>query len=161
MDKMSIGVYNMHNMKRTRESIIIIMLAIALLFAASATEAATRCAFQTNSATLAFGILDPGLATNVTITSIVTFKCTGAASIPYTITDDDGLHSNGINANRMLNQNIPNEYLPYSFSYLPSSGNASKNTVTTVTVSATVQGSNYQNAYFGPYTDTVTMTINP
>ena len=50
------------------------------------------------------------------------------------------------------------EYLPYSVTFSPTTGNRF---VTTITGSGTVLNSSYVNAYVGNYSDRVTLTITP
>ena len=117
------------------------------------------CKFMTASAILNFGNLDPAVGTDVTATTTLTFWCTKNAT--YTVTDDDGLHETVSNQNRMKHATFL-EYIPYSFSYTPTSGTgAGKGTSITLNISGTVRGSNYINASAGSYSDTVTMTISP
>jgi len=111
-------------------------------------------------ATLDFGTLDPSAGSDVTATTSLDFWCTKNAT--YTITDDDGLYETGPNQNRMRHASLTTEYIPYSFSYTPTSGTGQgKNSPITLTISGTVLGSDYIDASAGSYSDTVTLSITP
>ncbi len=143
---------------------IIISIILAVLGVACADDAEANCKFIAATATLAFGNLDPGIGTDVSITSGVIFRCLGPpASFPmvFTVTDDDGLHEIGPNANRMRNTLVTTEYLPYNLSISPTSGSVPRNTDTNITLTGTVKGIDYINARVGSYSDTVTLTIAP
>lgn len=79
----------------------------------------------------------------------------------FFISDDDGLHKTGPNANRMRHTTLVTEYIPYTFSLNPTSGTVPKNEVQTLTISGTVNGINYQDAVTGNYSDTVVITLEP
>lgn len=118
------------------------------------------CKFSAATSTLAFGALDPTLATDATATGSTTFWCTKGAS--YTVTDDDGLYETGANANRMRHETIGTEYIPYALTYTPTSGSGSGKTSTiTLNISGTIANANYVNASAGNYSDTVTLSITP
>lgn len=114
------------------------------------------------SATLAFGNLNPVNPVDVTVNATLSFVCRGSAPVAaFLMSDDDGLHETGPNANRMRHATNPVAFLPYSISLSPQSGNAAKNVNQTLTVSGTVLGSDYQTALLGSYADTVTILIQP
>lgn len=137
----------------------IVLLIVIMAVLCYVRDAAAGCRFTTATATLAFGNLDPGAPVDVNATTSVVYRCTAITA--FTITDDDGLYETGIDANRMNNTTAPAWYLPYSFTYTPSSGTAPKNTDQTLTINGTVKGIDYQNAYFGSYSDSVVLTITP
>lgn len=117
-----------------------------------------------NVAALNFGILDSGTPVDKTVTASITFACRGSAPLAtFFITDDDGMYETGANANRMLNTSVTtgNYYLPYSLTYNPQTGTVPKNVDQTLTITGTVLGTSYQNAYVGNYSDTVVLTISP
>jgi hypothetical protein len=125
----------------------------------------SNCKFNTKSASLPFGILDP-LASpsppNVTRQTTIQFVCNGKDDpATYIITDDDGLHESASNGNRMQHGTILSAYLPYTFSVAPATGNVPKGANTTLTISGTVLGNDYRMAYAGAYTDVVVLAINP
>ena len=140
----------------------IVAIVFALLVTAGSCYAAT-CSFNSPPATLAFGNLDPGVGTDVVVSTTVTFRCTGAGPNPvlFSLTDDDGLYETGLNANRMRNDTFLTEFLPYSLTFNPASGSVNKNVTLTVTVSGTARGINYRDASVGGYSDTITVTVAP
>ena len=119
------------------------------------------CKFRSSSF-IDFGNLDPSNPVNVTKSTTITFRCQGSTPLAaYVMSDDDGLHESGPNANRMQHTTVPTEYLPYSLSLSPNSGLAPKLVDQTLTVTGTVLGLDYQNAYLGSYSDTVVITLTP
>lgn len=151
--------------------ISILLLLSGSTLAASVNITATilsksNCKFNSKGATLAFGDLDPTAGSDITREATLTFDCNGSATIAtYTITDDDGLFDIGPNKNRMLHSSITETYLPYSFSLSPATGEIEKSkgdkTPPQLTVTGTISFNDYRMAVAGPYTDTVTVTINP
>ena len=121
-----------------------------------------QCRFLSNNFTLDFGNLDPTTGANVNAVATVDFRCQGSAPIAsYAISDDDGLHETGLNANRMQHSVNAAEYIPYSLSMNPLTGNAPKNVNQTLTVTGTINGPDYQFAILGAYVDTVVISILP
>ncbi len=135
---------------------------VSVLLALSGSSYAATCSFVSLPGTLNFGNLDPGLGNDVIRTTIITIRCTGAGANPvfFTITDDDGLYETGVNANRMRNTSVPTEFLPYSMTY-SGSGSVNKGTNLDITITTTVLGMIYQDAYVGSYSDMVTFTVSP
>ena len=127
------------------------------------------------SATLAFGTLDPAVATNTAaIPTSIQFTCTrsaGGGKIAYTITETrSGSYTVAPVGYKMQHQGVPTtEYIPYAITYtlagapivFPFSGNASNNVPETITITGTVLGVDYQNAYVGAFGDTIGLTITP
>lgn len=158
---------------RTLALVIILALAAALVSqtpAAAQTLAVSATILSKNtcqfnnpaSATLAFGNLNPLNPVNVTANTTFSIVCRGSAPIAtFLIQDDDGLHETGLNANRMRHVTNPAAYLPYSLTLSPLSANVPKNTNQTITVTGTVNGSDYQLAPIGSYADTVIVSIQP
>ena len=148
---------------------LIMVLGLVLLtgvaFAADTTVTVTAnvvgtCRFNSATSTLAFGALDPGSGGDVNASTSTTFWCTKNAA--YSITDDDGLYETGPNANRMRHETTLTEYIPYTFSYTPTSGTGSGvGSPTTLDISGTVTFANYQNVEAGNYEDTVVISITP
>ncbi len=124
-----------------------------------------NCRFDTSTSALNFGNLDPANPIDKGGSTTIVFRCNGNGNAPITfaITDDDGLNKAGPNAPRMRHATQLSEYLylPYTLSYSPSSGSVPKNTDQNLTVSGTVKGTDYENAYAGNYSDTVILSINP
>ena len=115
------------------------------------------CKFLTGG-TMAFGNLDPSLATNVNAAlTQPTFWCTKNAT--YTITDDDGLNENGT-THRLIGA-TNGEFIPYSFNYTGSGTGAGPANTLTMNISGQILGTDYSGASQDTYSDTVTLTINP
>jgi len=120
------------------------------------------CNFNTGTSSLIFGTLDPGNPSDKTVNTSATFRCTGSGNpASFAITHDSGLYETGPGAPRMRNTTVTTEYLPYTLTLNPSSGSVPKNTNQTLTISGTVQGTVFQNAYAGNYADTVVISIAP
>lgn len=143
---------------------LMFLLSTALTFAAdtgtvniNATVVGT-CKFTTSTANINVS-LDPSVGGTVNGNGSLVFWCTKDAS--YTVSDDDGQYESGTDANRVFNSTA-NEYIPYTFSYNPTSGTgAGPTSPITLNVSASFAQADYQNASAGSYTDTVTITVNP
>ncbi|MGD0276971.1 MAG: spore coat protein U domain-containing protein [Syntrophales bacterium] len=117
---------------------------------------ALSCTFGSHAQTVPFGTLDPSSSANATATVTVTIRCTGSNST-WTLTSNNGLHYSGT-TRRMQNTNVSTQYLPYSLTFSPTTGNKA---TTSTTGSGTILNSDYINAYVGSYSDTVTITISP
>jgi hypothetical protein len=153
--------------------LIILILNAALLQAVHATDMSTvtvsatvvsksNCKFRSATAALNFGSLDPSNPVNKSVNTSINFRCAGSAPIAtFFISDDDGLYETGPNANRMRHTTINTEYIPYTFTLNPISGTVPKNSDQTLTISGTVNGTDYQNAATGTHSDTVVITLAP
>ncbi|MEW6375531.1 MAG: spore coat protein U domain-containing protein [Thermodesulfobacteriota bacterium] len=118
------------------------------------------CRFNSATSTLAFGGLDPSSGLAVNASTSTTFWCTRNAT--YSVTDDDGLNETAPDANRMQHTSSPTEYIPYTFSYNPTTGNGQGRTSPiTLNISGTVAFADYQDAAAGDYSDTVVISITP
>jgi hypothetical protein len=122
----------------------------------------SQCKFDSKTATLNLGNLDPASPSDKSISTSMTFQCKGSAPIAtFSITDDDGLYELGPNAHRMRHTTVTSEYLPYSLTLSPGSGTVPRNTTQTLMITATVMGDDYQDALAGNYSDIVVLSINP
>lgn len=122
----------------------------------------SECKFNSKTASLNFGNLDPSNPVDQTVETSITFRCGGSAPMAtFSITDDDGLYETGPNLNRMRHSTITSEYLSYSLTLNPTSGTVPKNTNQTLTIRGQVKGVDYQDATAGGYSDTVVISINP
>jgi spore coat protein U-like protein len=121
-----------------------------------------QCKFSTATAALNFGNLDPANPVDKTVSTSVNFRCMGSSpTATFFINDDDGLYESDANTNRMRHTSVGTEYIPYSFTLDPTSGTIPKNTPQTLTISGTVNGTDYQDAATGTYADTVVITVEP
>lgn len=119
------------------------------------------CKFNAGAGALAFGAMDPALATDATaVPTNPTFWCTKNAAIGP-LTDDDGVNEIVANGNRMIGATYA-EFIPYSMTYTPSAAvGAGKTTPIILTLTGTVLNADYVNASVDTYSDTVTITVNP
>lgn len=158
------------NKKRT----VLASLFLVVLFAATgAAHAATLsvsavilsksiCRFQAKAVALDFGTLDAGNPVPVNTSVTIGFVCQGSVDpASYAISDDDGLFETGPDANRMQHAIDPTQFIPYGLTLSTTSGTAPKLVGQTLTLSATVDGADYQYVAAGTYTDSVTLSINP
>lgn len=122
----------------------------------------SNCKFDSKTATLGFGSLDPGNSVDATAGVQIGFVCRGSApQATFVIVGDDGLYETGPGNSRMRHATILTEFLPYSLVLNPSSGTVPKNAPQTLTISGTVRGIDYQGANAGNYSDMVVISINP
>ncbi len=151
---------------------ILLVAAIALVMsggAATALDTATvtvsaivpdTCRFNTTTATLAFGVLDPSTAPAVATSTNLSFWCTSGAS--YTITDDDGLYETAVDANRMQSTTLAVfEYIPYTITYNPTGTGLGPANPITLNITGNIAAGSYASNSGDVYEDTVTLTINP
>ena len=127
---------------------IIILMETAVCFAIS-------CSFTQTTSTLSFGNLNPSSSANATSTVTIGIRCSGGGN--WRLTSTNGLYYNG-STKRMRHQTVLTEYLPYTVTFSPTTGNRF---VTTITGSGTILNSSYVNAYVGNYSDSVILTISP
>jgi len=124
--------------------------------------AASNCRFRTASATLDFGLLDPGNPANAMVNATVGFRCNGGPrNVTFAISSNDGLHESSPGAPRMRHNVQLTEFLPYSLAWNPASGTVPRNQDQLLTVTGTVLGASYGSAAVGAYSDTVTLSILP
>ena len=122
-----------------------------------------NCRFNSSTANLSFGSLDPSNPVDKNATTTLTFRCqaNGNKLVTFSITDDDGLYETGPKAPRMRHATQTTEYLPYSLSLSPSAGSVPKVTDIPLAISGTVRGVDYENALPGDYSDRVIISIVP
>jgi hypothetical protein len=150
-------------------SFILLAIAGGNAFAASINFTASavvlsknQCRFLSNNITLDFGNLDPTSGAVINASTTVNFRCQGSTPIAsYAITDDDGMHETGLNANRMQHATNAAQYIPYTLNMSPTSGNVPKNVAQALTIDGTINGPDYATAEIGTYTDLVVISILP
>jgi spore coat protein U-like protein len=119
------------------------------------------CKFDTKTATLDFGALDPAVASDVNASSSVDFVCRGSAPVAaFLFTDDDGRNPSGPGARRMRHAVAP-EFLPYDLAVSPASGTVPKNVHRMLTISGTVRWADFRGSMAGAYADSVIVSILP
>ena len=126
------------------------LFSLVLMMLAASAQAA--CNFRTPlSNELPLGTISPIQAGNVVGSLTLRFQCTTGDSPAFSIA---GSNDTGPGLHRMRNLNQPTQYLPYR-------------TVTSLTnptrllITITVTQGDYQNAWVGPYEDTLYLTVTP
>jgi hypothetical protein len=110
---------------------------------------------------LDFPDIDPSQPGPYTATTTVRIKCGGSAPMAtYSASTSVGAHPDA-RVRRMQNTSAPSEFLPYTISLSPATDTIAKNTPQDIVVTGTVTQSQYQNAYLGSYSDTVTLSVAP
>ena len=125
--------------------------AAALLVLASAAHGQT-CTFNGSGGTITFASLDPSVANTQTGFIDLKIKCTAGGAPTWQFSGNNG------NAPLRLKHLSQNAFIPYSVapSLLGSTG-ANQNW----RVTATILGTDYQNALVGSYSDVLTCSITP
>ena len=119
------------------------------------------CRFDTKTATLAFGALDPAVVADGNATTSVGYVCRGSAPVAaFLFSDDGGQNPSGPGARRMRHATAP-EFLPYSLLLRPASGTIPKNAHGTLILSGTVLWADFRGSLAGAYTDSVVISILP
>lgn len=120
----------------------------------------SNCRFSAASSTLSLAI-DPASTAPASASAGVSFRCMGSAAVAsWSVANNSGLHGAGPSSLRMRHASTPTEFLPYALAY-PPSGTVPRNTTHTITVTATVAASAFQNALSGTYSDTVSLMLLP
>jgi spore coat protein U-like protein len=121
----------------------------------------SNCKFDTKTATLDFGALDPAVAADVNATTSVGYVCRGSAPVAaFLFTDDNGRNPSGSGARRMRHA-AALEFLPYDLAFSPASGTIPKNAPGILTLSGTVRWADIRESTAGVYTDSVVVSILP
>ncbi len=142
---------------RLKISLIIFCVIITVILTfAGVCFGAPSCVIASTSYTFPFGSLDPASTADATATMTIRIKCSGG-NPTWFLTVDNGLYYNGA-TKRMKNQSAPAEYLPYSLTLSPLSGNQPDKIITGT---GKILNGDYINAYIGTYADQVTITIAP
>jgi spore coat protein U-like protein len=142
----------------------IFTLTVFIILSTVSFSFAQTCRFRNPPPTaMNFGNLSPANTTDAIATSTARISCTGGPGSAYPLTplfsDDNG--QNGIGSqHRMQNTVNTTQYLPYAITYPVIAVNDS-NAPTSITITGTISAVDYQNAWVGGYSDTVTITINP
>jgi hypothetical protein len=122
----------------------------------------SNCRFSSGATTLAFGAIDPAGTTDISKTATMRFVCNGSSPMAtFAFTSNDGRYETGPGQNRMRNNAVHTEFLPYTISLSPQSGTIPRGVNQILTITGTVTSLNYQSAYVGNYRDTVVISLNP
>lgn len=121
-----------------------------------------NCKINTPNLVLAFGTINPAVATTATATATGTVSCTGGKdpTMAVALTLGMGNHSSG-GMRRMRHGTVATEYLSYGASVSPASTVIPKNGGFTFTVSGTILPAAFQDVMAGSYSDTVLITVAP
>jgi len=124
----------------------------SLLLMVLAATAQAACDFRAPlSNQLPLGAISPIQAGNVVGSLTLRFQCTQNDNPAFSIT---GSNDTGPGLHRMRNLNRPTEYLPYRvITSLPNR--------TRLLMTITVTQGDYQNAWVGPYEDTLYVSVLP
>jgi hypothetical protein len=98
-----------------------------------------------------FGTINPTLTTTATFSITVNYKCTAGASASFTIT---GANDTGPGAYRLRHVTQSSQYMAYSIAQVNEPG-------TKITLNGQLVAANYQNAWTGSYTDTLSVLVLP
>lgn len=127
-------------------------LAALALGAATSVSAAPNCDFRAaQPGTASFGAIDPRLATTATFNVVLLVKCTGGGGAMFSIT---GQNDTGPGAYRLKHNTQAGEYIAYTISTVVVAD-------TSITLTGQIVATSYQNAYFGSYSDTLTVLVTP
>lgn len=126
-------------------------LLFSLLFGATF-GAGAACTFRTAPGAIAFTAFDPSTAPTQTASTTAAVNCSAGLSPTWAFSGTNG------SAPLRMKHSSMSVFIPYSVATAYVSG-AANNQVWNIT--ATVLGTNYQNAQVGSYSDTLTLTITP
>ena len=124
---------------------------LATLLFGTALGAYGACTFRSLPGAITFNAFDPSIASIQTASTSVVLKCANGDSPVWQFSG-----SNGSAPLRM--RQAPSFYIPYSVAASYVSGPAANQQWT---ITATVLGTDYQNAQVGTYSDLLTLTITP
>ena len=114
------------------------------------------CKFSSTSTPLAFGTIDPSLATDKVVPANVKYKCTkGTASLGVTATGGTTRTLTGVTASNLLNYS-----LAFSGGTQTGTGFGAGQDLTLV-VTGTITAAQYQNVAADTYSESVTLNITP
>ena len=120
------------------------------------------CRFQTTGPTaLPFGTIDPGTTAPITVGLTLQYRCNGSDPVAsWNVASDDGLYEAGAGQPRMRHATVLTSFLPYTLTF-PAAGTVPRNTITNMSISATLTPADFANARVGAYADTVVLSITP
>ena len=84
----------------------------------------------------------------------------GGRPIDLAVASDDGLYESGAGQPRMRHATVLTSFLPYTLNF-PAAGTVPRNTVTNMSISATMTPADFDNARVGAYADTLVLSITP
>lgn len=121
-----------------------------------------NCKIDTPNLALAFGTINPAVATTATATATGSVSCSGGKdpTVAVGLTLGMGSHSSG-GMRRMQHGTVATEYMTYGASLSPANAIIPKNGSFTFTVNGTVLPSAFQDVMAGSYSDTVSISVAP
>lgn len=121
------------------------------------------CRFTTGQRTLDFGSIDPSSTVPVTASVSVQFICLGNVftGTTYSLSAGNGLYAAGAGLRRVRHATATTEFMAYTLSISPASGNLAWLAVQNVTISGSIVPVQFQNARAGAYADTVVLSLAP
>ena len=106
-----------------------------------------------------FGLLDPAQATDAEASGSVSFACT--MDVDYTVSANNGAHFDTDASSRRM-KGADSNFLPYALAQDSFSGQGQGfSTPVSVTLAASLAGSDYKDLPADDYKDTLVVTINP
>lgn len=120
------------------------------------------CRFQTTGPTaLAFGAINPASTGPVSTGITLQYRCNGSSAVAsWAVSSDDGLYESGAGSPRLRHATVTTEFLPYTLTF-PAAGTVPRNTITNMSITATITPAAFADARIGAYADTVVLTIVP
>lgn len=120
------------------------------------------CRFLTAPTTLDFGTINPASSVNATASTTIRFWCVGSqGSTTYSVQAGNGLYSPGAGLRRVRHATATTEFMAYTLNLSPASGTIGWLATQTITVTGTIAPTEFQNARFGAYSDTVVIDLDP
>lgn len=122
----------------------------------------SNCKIDTPNLVLAFGNINPALATTATASASGVVSCNGGKdpTVAVALTLGTGNHASG-GMRRMQHAAQTSEYMRYGASVAPANAVIGKNDSFTFTVSGTILAADYQDVMAGSYSDTVLISVAP
>ena len=126
---------------------------VALAVLASNPARSQTCTFNANPpGSVNFGSINPALATPATFSARLDFNCLLGAIALVSVS---GQNDSGPAAHRLKHATqVPARYIPYAVSTVVVPG-------VRITITGQIASADYQNAYAGSYTDTLTVLLLP
>jgi hypothetical protein len=121
------------------------------------------CQFTTGPRTLDFGTIIPSTAVTATASTTMQFWCLGNVGVgtTFSVQAGNGLYSPGAGLRRVRHASVTTELMAYTLTMSPSSGTIPWFGVQTITINGTIAPTEFQNARFGAYSDTVVIEVDP
>lgn len=121
----------------------------------------SNCKFTTLPVgALAFGPLDQTRTAPASVSLAAEFKCGGTAKqATFVVRASNGLHHDGVT--RRMRDAAGVHYLPYDVSLTPTTATVAKNAPVPLTITALIAVPDFQDAFAGSYSDSITVSVDP